>query len=64
MHFHEEMAAGNPHLTCSQSEIPIKNISLMSCNAFLKKTMSKSSGKELITIALIAVCILKYLKNQ
>lgn len=58
------MAAGNPHLTCSQPEMTIKNISLMSCNAFLKETMSKSSGEELITIALIAVYILKYLKNQ
>lgn len=37
MHSHEEMEAGNPHLTCSQPEMTIKNISLMSCNAFLKE---------------------------
>lgn len=64
MHLNEEMAAGNPNLTCSQPEMTITDISLMSCNTFLKETMFKSSGKELITIALITVYILKYLKNQ
>lgn len=64
MHLHQEMEQGNPHLTCSQHEMTIKNISRMSYNTFLKETMSKSSGKELITIALIAVYILKHLKNQ
>lgn len=64
MHLHEEIEAGNPHLTCSQPEMTIKSISLISCNTFKKETMSKSSGKELITIALIAVYILKYLKTQ